>query len=62
MKKNHKNLDEELRPLTFVHTGVKQLNGVKGVFVKEYYILSICSHGTLKMFLGYLRQMRKVIF
>jgi len=23
MKKNHKSLDEELRPLTFVHAGVK---------------------------------------
>jgi hypothetical protein len=40
MKKNHKSLDEELRPLSFIHAGVKQLNGVKGVYVKEYYIMS----------------------
>lgn len=39
-KQNHKSLDEELRPLSFIHAGVKQLNGVKGVYVKEYNILS----------------------
>ena len=51
MKKNHKSLDEELRPLTFIHAGVKQLNGVKGVFVKEYYILSnMFSWNTQKVF------------
>lgn len=36
----HKNLDEELRPLTLLNKSVSQVNGVKGIYIREVFILS----------------------
>ncbi|EAR97976.1 hypothetical protein TTHERM_00283650 (macronuclear) [Tetrahymena thermophila SB210] len=36
----HQHLDEELKPLTMINQSVSQLNGVKGVYIREIFMLS----------------------